>query len=53
MYLYGLAWFLSVAWLMLTVQLTTRIENEEVKQGVETVMVALWVLFGIIPFFLD
>jgi hypothetical protein len=47
---FGIGWFLSVAWLILVVQVTENCRlSVEDRKRVQGIMIALWVIFGLVP----
>lgn len=49
MVFFALGWFLSVAWLVVTVQLMNLVED---KNTVQNVMVTIWLAIPIVLYFL-
>lgn len=45
---FGVGWFLSVAFLLLLVAITQRITNKEISNAVQSFLVVVWIMIGVV-----
>lgn len=48
--MFALGWFLSVGYLVFMTYITNKIEKEESRESLQSLMIAFWIIIGVLSF---